>query len=266
MTSEILSREQLDQVAAIALQAGEAILRVYGQTEVQVAHKADASPVTAADIASHESIVAALTRQFPQYPVMSEEAADIPWEVRRHWSTYWLIDPLDGTKEFLKRNGEFTVNIALIHQGRAIAGVVYAPVLDKCYLGSLASGAWLVHQGETIRLDGAGKTDAVRPEPIVVGSRSHASPGLAAYLEALGAHSLLSVGSSLKFCLLAEGAADIYPRLGPTSEWDTAAAQAVLEAAGGRVTRYGTDEPLKYNQKAEILNPYFIATAPGWAK
>ena len=262
-TAQTLTKQDLLQVVAIAKAAGDAIMTVYGQDDFSVNHKADDSPVTAADLAAHHVIGAALAQQFVGIPIMSEEAADIAWDVRRQWHTYWLIDPLDGTKEFIKRNGEFTVNIALIHQGVAVAGVVYAPVLDTYYYGAKHLGAWRQQADQKSPLLGA-KTP--REIPIIVGSRSHLSPGLAQYLQQFGEHDILSVGSSLKFCMLAEGSADLYPRLGPTSEWDTAAAQAVLESAGGTVVCYDSGEPLTYNQKSDILNPYFIATAPGWVK
>lgn len=264
-TTEALSltKQDLLDVVAIAKAAGDAIMTVYARDDFSVAHKGDDSPVTAADLAAHHVIVAGLAQRFAGIPVMSEEAADIAWDVRRQWQTYWLIDPLDGTKEFIKRNGEFTVNIALIHQGVAVAGVVYAPVLETYYYGARHLGAWRQTAEQVSPLLGA---SVRRDTPIIVGSRSHLSPDLAEYLHQFGEHDMLSVGSSLKFCMLAEGAADLYPRLGPTSEWDTAAAQAVLESAGGNVVCYGSGEPLTYNQKPDILNPYFIATAPGWAK
>lgn len=261
--AQTLTKQDLLQVVAIAKAAGDAIMTVYGQDDFSVSHKGDDSPVTAADLAAHHVIVAALAKQFVGIPIMSEEAADIAWDERRQWQTYWLIDPLDGTKEFIKRNGEFTVNIALIHQGVAIAGVVYAPVLDTYYYGAKHLGAWRQQAGQESPLLGA---KVPRAMPMIVGSRSHLSPGLAQYLQQFGEHDILSVGSSLKFCMLAEGSADLYPRLGPTSEWDTAAAQAVLESAGGTVVCYESSEPLTYNQKPDILNPYFIATAPGWVK
>ncbi|WP_153914251.1 3'(2'),5'-bisphosphate nucleotidase CysQ [Shewanella sp. TC10] len=257
-----LSKAQLKTVVTIAKQAGEAIMQVYSKPDLQVEHKQDDSPVTAADIASHNVIVAELDKHFADIPVMSEEAADIDWDVRKSWTTYWLIDPLDGTKEFIKRNGEFTVNIALIHKGKAVAGVVYAPVLDKCYSGILTEGAWLETAGKTQTLDITDKQ--VNDKPIVVGSRSHISPGLAEYVAHIGEHQMQSVGSSLKFCLVAEGNADVYPRLGLTSEWDTGAAQAVLESAGGKVLKHPELTPLEYNQKEDILNPYFIAASPKW--
>lgn len=260
MTLVALDKQTLATLGQIARKAGDAIMTVYGEGQVAVTQKSDDSPVTAADLASHRVIVDELTHAFPATPVLSEEEV-IDWETRRHWQEYFLIDPLDGTKEFIKRNGEFTVNIALIRDGIAVAGVVYAPVLDSCYLGAKGVGAWLEREGDTEPLTGA---LTKRVAPIVVGSRSHQSAEMAGYLAELGDHELLSVGSSLKFCMLAEGRADLYPRLGPTSEWDTAAAQAVLESAGGKVVVFGDKRPLDYNSKADILNPWFMATAPGW--
>ncbi len=260
--SQVFKPEWLANMQAIAKQAGNAIIQIYNSDDFQIQAKSDESPVTAADIASHHQIVDALAQLTPDIPVMSEEAADISWQERQQWQQYWLIDPLDGTKEFIKRNGEFTVNIAFIDQGKAVAGVVYAPVLDKCYYGAIGVGAWLVHQDLVTDLN---QLDITAPKiPRIVGSRSHVSPGLQSYLAQLDEHVITCVGSSLKFCILAEGQAEIYPRLGPTSEWDTAAAQAVLESAGGQVINYETGKVLDYNQKADILNPYFIATAKHW--
>ncbi len=191
-------------------------------------------------------------------PVLSEESAKIPWAERSTWSRYWLVDPLDGTKEFVKRNGEFTVNIALIDNHRPVMGVVYAPVLDVTYYSD-DSGAYKV-QGRD--LSAATAIHVKPPEQgeiwKVVGSRSHAGDSLISFLETLGEHEMVSMGSSLKLCLVAEGAAHIYPRLGPTSEWDTGASHAVVNAAGGRVLVADTDEPLAYNTKDSLLNPFFI--------
>ncbi|MCT8987102.1 3'(2'),5'-bisphosphate nucleotidase CysQ [Shewanella phaeophyticola] len=262
MSNITFSAADLHKVIELAKKAGDAIMQVYAQSDLGVEVKQDDSPVTAADIASHNVIVAGLKRHFAAIAVMSEEAADISWTERQTWQTYWLIDPLDGTKEFIKRNGEFTVNIALIHQGKAVAGVVYAPVLKKCYSGILGQGAWLEQGGTVTSLDISERQ--IQTPPIVVGSRSHVSPDVAQYLEQVGEHNMLSVGSSLKFCMVAEGQADVYPRLGLTSEWDTAAAQAVLESAGGVVLAYPAMTPLEYNQKENILNPYFIAASPAW--
>jgi 3'(2'), 5'-bisphosphate nucleotidase len=262
LSNIVFSKADLQKIVLLAKQAGEAIMQVYAQTDLQIEVKQDDSPVTAADIASHNVIIARLKQHFADIAVMSEEDADISWAERQTWQTYWLIDPLDGTKEFIKRNGEFTVNIALIHQGQAIAGVVYAPVLDKCYSGIVGQGAWLEHNGSTSILDI--RQRPLQTPPVVVGSRSHISPDVAAYLQTIGEHQMLSVGSSLKFCMVAEGQADVYPRLGLTSEWDTAAAQAVLESAGGKVVEYPALTTLQYNQKENILNPYFIAASLAW--
>lgn len=244
----------LDDLLQLAREAGNAILKIYN-TDFDVERKADNSPLTEADLASHRTIVSALERLTPEIPLLSEESAKIPFETRRNWNRYWLIDPLDGTREFVKRNGEFTVNIALIEEKRPTAGVVYAPVLDRLYYGTVDDGAWLKdgeQAAEPIRVA------AQRRRPTkVAGSRSHAGDSLKRFLNKLGEHELVSMGSSLKLCLVAEGEADIYPRLGPTSEWDTAAAQAVVEAAGGRVTTLDM-QSLRYNTKDSLLNPEFF--------
>lgn len=245
---------QARQLLDIAREAGQAILEVYRE-DFLVEHKDDESPLTAADLASHKVIVKRLGEIDASVPVLSEEGADIPFETRRQWARYWLIDPLDGTREFVKRNGEFTVNIALIENGRAILGVVHIPVSGVSYVGRVGAGAW--------KIDGNGETEdiAVREQRTVptrvAGSRSHAGDSLKRFLDRLGAHEIVSMGSSLKLCLVAEGTADIYPRLGPTSEWDTAAAQAVVEAAGGLVTDTQL-RPLRYNTKESLLNPHFL--------
>lgn len=252
----------LDPVIAISKQAGKAILEVYTQVDHAVTSKDDRSPLTAADTAAHHLIVAALHALTPAWPVLSEEAADIPWQERQRWARYWLVDPLDGTREFINRNGEFTVNIALIENGVPVLGVVYVPVQDLVYCGVQGLGAWK-EAGTAGR--GAISIAAV-PETCktlrVVASRNHRGEQLDAWLEQLQqrfpALDLLSIGSSLKICLVAEGRADVYPRLALTSEWDTAAAQAVLEAAGGILVDLAF-KPLRYNQKAELLNPFFLA-------
>jgi 3'(2'), 5'-bisphosphate nucleotidase len=246
----------LDAACEIARDAGRAILEVYGRDDFAVARKSDNSPLTEADRVAHRRITGALAKLDAGIPILSEESAPTDPAVRRTWARYWLVDPLDGTKEFVKRNGEFTVNIALVDEHRAVLGAVYAPVLDRMYSGALELGAWRADAG------GASKPISVRREaasPLrVVGSRSHPSPELAAYLKALPPHEITDMGSSLKICLVAEGAADIYPRLGPTSEWDTAAAQAILESAGGRMID-PAGLPLRYNTKESLLNPHFLA-------
>ncbi|HEC07244.1 MAG TPA: 3'(2'),5'-bisphosphate nucleotidase [Thiolapillus brandeum] len=244
----------IQHINQIARDAGDAILQVYAQ-DFEVEEKADSSPLTQADMASHRLIEAALGQLTPEIPVLSEESASIPYAQRRQWRRYWLIDPLDGTREFVKRNGEFTVNIALIDDGYPVMGVVYVPVTGVTYFGDIQAGAFRQEgQGEPVPIQ------VTRPcaSPMrVAGSRSHAGDSLVQFLQKLPPHEMVSMGSSLKLCLVAEGKADIYPRLGPTSEWDTAAAQAVVEAAGGQVT--DTDlQRLAYNQKDSLLNPYFL--------
>ncbi len=245
----------------IARAAGKKILEIY-ETEFDIEHKDDKTPLTNADMASHHTIVDALSRLTPDIPVLSEESASLPFEQRRQWDVYWLVDPLDGTREFIKRNGEFTVNIALIANHKSILGVIHVPVLDIDYFAYEGGGAFKSEQG------GAAQPIAVKAgqgERIVVaGSRSHGSEAMQNYMANLSASygevEMLSMGSSLKFCLVAEGKADLYPRLGPTSEWDTAAAQCIVEQAGGHVTR--TDmNVLEYNTKDSLLNPFFLVFA-----
>ena len=242
----------IEPIVALAEDAGHAILEVYS-TDFDVQSKADESPLTQADLASNRCIVAGLEQLTPDIPIISEESGLPDFDVRRHWERYWLIDPLDGTKEFVNRNGEFTVNIALISNGRPVLGVVHVPVQKKTYVGCV--GAELRENGAPPRSIhvAANSSDPVR----VVGSRSHRGTSLDEYLARLGDHDMISMGSSLKFCVIAEGGADLYPRLGPTSEWDTAAAQAVVEQAGGRVVTLD-GQPLDYNKKADILNPHFF--------
>ena len=243
----------LEPVITIAQQAATAILEVYN-TDFGVQEKDDKTPLTKADMAAHRTIVSGLRELTPDIPVLSEESAELPFDVRRQWNTYWLVDPLDGTREFIKRNGEFTVNIALIHAGRSRLGVVQVPVRDEVYFAAEGFGAhYRASDGEEQRLS---VRDARSPL-IVAGSRSHAGDRLKGYLNALGDHELISMGSSLKFCLVASGRADVYVRLGLTSEWDTAAAQCVVEEAGGRVTDTQM-KPLRYNTKDSLLNPEFF--------
>lgn len=244
-----------ESVVAIARRAGLEILKIY-ESDFDVETKSDDSPLTAADRASHELIVDELTRLTPDIPVWSEESATIDYAKRSQWTQFWLVDPLDGTKEFIKHNGEFTVNIALIRNNEPVLGVVHVPVTRRDYLGYVGGGAFAIDDG------GQPISIAVSPRaetPVrVVGSRSHLGNSLAAYLDWVGPHVMVPMGSSLKLCLVAAGAADVYPRLGPTSEWDTAAAQAVVEAAGGRVIDLA-GQRLLYNTKEDVLNPFFIA-------
>ncbi|WP_221800264.1 3'(2'),5'-bisphosphate nucleotidase CysQ [Oceanobacter mangrovi] len=247
----------VDQVIEIARAAGAAIMEIY-DTDFEKYEKSDASPLTEADLAAHKIICEGLAA-ISDLPILSEESSkeEISWDKRSSWGAFWIVDPLDGTKEFIKRNGEFTVNIALVEDGRAKLGVVYCPPLDRLYYAADELGAY--------RKDGAG--DAVKlqvaDEPSegeiwnVVGSRSHGADALAAFGEKLGNVNLVSMGSSLKLCMVADGQAHLYPRLAPTCEWDTAAAQAVVEHAGGQVLTPAL-ESLQYGKKEDLLNPYFI--------
>jgi 3'(2'), 5'-bisphosphate nucleotidase len=244
------------RVAAIAQAAGREILEVYAQGETTATLKADDSPLTAADLRSQRLIMNALAALTPGVPVLSEEAVRPPWAERSHWARHWLVDPLDGTREFLSRNGEFTVNIALIEAHAPVLGVVHVPVSDTTYRGIPGEGAWREVDGAPAQALHAASQAA---DPVrVVGSRSHRGDSLEGFLGRLGRHELKAVGSSLKFCMIAEGAADVYPRLGPTSEWDTAAGHAVAVAAGGTVVELD-GQPLRYNTREGLLNPFFVA-------
>lgn len=240
----------LEKICQLAREAGAAIMDVYqGVKPLEATQKLDDSPVTAADIAAHTIILKGLQTLTPEIPVLSEEDPQT-WETRQHWQRYWLVDPLDGTKEFLKRNGEFTVNIALIEKGKAVLGVVYAPVLNVMY--SAAEGkAWKEENGVRNQIH---VRDA-RP-PLVVISRSHGDDELKEYLHQLGEHQTTSIGSSLKFCLVAEGQAQLYPRFGPTNIWDTAAGHAVASAAGAHVHDW-QGKSLDYTPRESFLNPGF---------
>ncbi len=243
----------LPPVTALARAAGARIMEIYS-TAFQVQEKEDNSPLTAADLASHKTITTGLQQLTPHLPILSEESAATPFAERSRWTCFWLVDPLDGTKEFIKRNGEFTVNIALIDHYEPVLGVVYIPATGLCYLAARGQGAF--------RQDAEGTAQPIHVSPLgaapvrVVGSRSHAGKSLEDYLARLGEHTLVSIGSALKLCLVAEGKANIYPRLGLTSEWDTAAAQCVVEEAGGRVIDLAGAR-LAYN-KESVLNPHFL--------
>lgn len=250
-----------DFAIATAREAGRAIMEIYNRG-FTVETKADSSPVTAADLAAHRVIVRRLKEEYPDVPVLSEESADrASWSARARWRRYWLVDPLDGTKEFIKRNGWFTVNIAYMQDNRPHSGVVYAPAADMLYYASCGGGAF--------KVEGGGEPVALRRPPFpesgvlrVVGSLSHPSPEMEDFIREKRKQyddvQFLAMGSSLKICLVAEGKADIYPRFGPTMEWDTAAAHAVLRAAGGRLQACGSDAELPYN-KENLRNGWFVA-------
>ncbi len=246
----------LQQIAAIARDAGEAILVVYAQ-DFEVERKQDHSPVTAADLAAQRVITAGLAELEHVLPVISEEARAAPWSQRREWPRYWLVDPLDGTREFVKRNGEFTVNIALIENHEPVLGVVLAPVTGELYAAARGEGAWLQrHAGADWQRIG---TRGLPELATVAASRSHGGSAVALLQQLIGDdYTSVPLGSSLKFCLVARGDADVYLRRGATSEWDTAAAQSVLEEAGGAVLDLN-GEPLRYNRGDSLINPEFIA-------
>jgi 3'(2'), 5'-bisphosphate nucleotidase len=246
----------LSQVAAIARAAGDEIMGVYARGATPVQHKADDSPLTEADLRAHRLIVARLEALEPRLPVLSEEASAVPFAVRQGWSRYWLVDPLDGTREFISRNGEFTVNIALIDAHRPVLGVVHVPARNHLFMGAEGLGAWCSEAGAPQRALHVSPSSAAPPR--VAGSRSHRGDSLDGFLAAVGEHQFLSVGSSLKFCLLAAGEADVYPRLGPTSEWDIAAGHALLAAAGGSVLQLD-GSPVEYNHGESLLSPQFVA-------
>ena len=247
----------------IISRAGDAILEIYN-TDFVVQSKDDESPLTQADLAAHRIIVDGLAALTPKLPVLSEEGEPAPFEERSTWSAYWLVDPLDGTKEFVNRNGEFTVNIALIQDGQPTYGIVGVPVQGKIYVGDVnGDGAWCWQGGERAPISVRPMSDE-QSELTVVASRSHGGERLESYLDEIAQRysqtSRRPVGSSLKLCVLADGGADLYPRLGPTSEWDIGAAHAVLRAAGGEVYTFD-GKPLEYNSKESVLNPEFVAVA-----
>ena len=248
-------------VVELALQAGEAILPFW-RTGTAVTTKADESPVTAADLAAHHLILAGLTALAPDIPVLSEEDADIPQSVRAGWHRWWLVDPLDGTKEFINGSEEFTVNIALIERGQVVFGVVSMPTSGRFYVGGAGLGAWRGDQGAEPLAIQVRQAPAAGEAFTVVASRRHSSPEqerlLAGLSASLGPLELANIGSSLKFCLLAQGTADCYPRLAPTSQWDTAAAQGVLEGAGGEVLEL-SGAPFSYPARESLLNEFFLA-------
>ena len=257
----------LEQTIDIARKAGDAIMAIY-KTDYEQYEKSDSSPLTEADLAAHHIIIDGL-KTFSEYPCLSEESGEadgIGWEQRKQWGTYWLIDPLDGTKEFINKNDEFTVNIALIENGKAILGVVYCPPLDRLYFAEKTSGAFRQDGSQEAVKISVADAPAAGETWKVVGSRRHGAEALEKFAEQLGDVETVSMGSSLKLCLVAEGVAHLYPRLALTCEWDTGAAQAVVEIAGGQVlapsVSTGELSPLMYGQKEELLNPFFIVCGP----
>lgn len=251
-------QHNIDEILLLARKAGEAVMEIY-KKDFAIYDKSDNSPLTEADMAAHHILVDGLSAMQPAYPVLSEESDEDVKLERLSWSTYWLIDPLDGTKEFIKKNGEFTVNIALICDGKPVLGVVYAPALDVMYWGELDKGAMKQEGNEPAAPISVSIVPDVATGWRVVGSRSHQSEEFKEFMECLPEADIVAMGSSLKLCLVAEGAADLYPRLGLTSEWDTAAAHAVVLAAGGKVLELEGLMPLVYNTRPDsLLNPFFV--------
>lgn len=251
----MLDKINLKDIVNIAKEAGDAIMEIY-EKDFTIEYKDDKSPLTEADLKSNEIICYALKNLYPDIPIISEENKEIPYHVRKKWDYFWLIDPIDGTKEFIKKSGEFTVNIALINNDTPVLGVVYAPVLNDMYFSKKNVGAYKNDERLPVQQN-------VEPEKElnVVASISHLSKETQTFIDALSLHTeklnLVSKGSSLKLCLVAEGAADIYPRLGPTMEWDTGAAHAIVIESGKQVVQYENGNSLVYN-KENLLNPWFI--------
>jgi 3'(2'), 5'-bisphosphate nucleotidase len=260
--SHTTPEQLLSPVLEIARQASGEILKVYN-SDFDVERKDDNSPLTAADMAAHNTISKALKKLTPDVPILSEESAGLPYSTRKAWETYWLVDPLDGTKEFIKKNGEFTVNIALINNYEPILGVVHVPVTDVGYFASVDSAAFKQSSEEKPVEISARRASA--DALTVAGSRSHANEVQQRFFAALGPDTeTINRGSSLKFCLIAEGVVDVYGRFGPTSEWDTAAAHCVVRQAGGEVSDLQL-QALKYNTKDSVLNPHFLVMGdPGF--
>jgi len=247
----------INSIKDIAIKAGNEILRIYNDELLSksVDYKSDNSPLTLADKASNKIIVEALEIFFPEIPILSEEGKNIEYNERKKWEKFWLVDPLDGTKEFIKRNGEFTVNIALLEGGYPVLGVIYAPILNKLYVGDVKKqNAYVIDEnGNAVELI----VNEKKKNRIAVGSRSHSSEEESELLKSYGVVETVSIGSSLKFCMVAEGKADIYYRHGPTMEWDTGAGQAIVEAAGGKVLTMETKGRFNYNRE-NLLNGSFL--------
>jgi len=243
----------LEQIKSIAKEAGSVIMEIY-QKDFTVDYKDDKSPLTEADTVSNEIICRALREFYPDIPILSEENSIIDYDERKDWEYYWCIDPIDGTKEFIKKNGEFTVNIALIHRHEPVLGVVYAPVLEDLYSAKKGEGAFKNDQKLPLQ-----ENQHPDKKMYVVASKSHLSPETQAFIDALETQEIVQVskGSSLKLCMVAEGTADIYPRLAPTMEWDTAAADAIVREAGKMTYQFENQKPLLYN-KENLLNPWFV--------
>ena len=252
-----LDQEHIKKLIKISKNAGDAIMDIY-ESEFDVNFKSDKSPLTKADILSNKIICESLKKITPDVPILSEESSNIPYHERSKWNQYWLIDPLDGTKEFIKKNGEFTTNIALIYKNRPIFGMIHVPASNEIFWGSKEMGSYHINGSSLSNKKKISVSQKTTGNLRIVSSRSHPSGDLKKLLDKLENFELVSIGSSLKFCLIAKGEADCYPRFGPTSEWDSAAGEAILEAAGGSVVKLN-GETLKYNLKKDFINPSFFA-------
>ncbi len=250
----------IQELVNICNNAGNEIMKIYDNSDIskmEIEYKSDNSPLTLADKKSNQIICKSLKEQYPKIPILSEEGSEISYEERKKWGKFWLIDPIDGTKEFIKKNGEFTINIALIENNKPIIGIVYAPAVNKYWFGSKKTGSFKLENGHKSKIK---VNEKVRCPIKVVASRSHKSPKLENFLSNFENYELVNMGSSIKICLVAEGSADIYPRLAPTMEWDTAAAHAVLKYANGSLIDIDTNKEMEYNRK-NLKNSYFIANS-----
>lgn len=256
MSEFSLNKNNLNKLIEISIEAGKAIMDIY-KTDFDFKEKIDHSPLTAADLRSHEIISDSLSKLNPEIPILSEESSHIPFSERLSWDEYWLIDPLDGTKEFINKNGEFTTNIALMKKNKPIFGIIHAPSLNETYWGGESIGSFYLEGDSDSDIREMNVSPNRNQEIRMVSSRSHPSDNLKYLLEIIGDHKMLSIGSSLKFCLIAKGEADCYLRLGPTSEWDIAAGDAIVRAANGTIKEINGKE-IKYNKSNNILNPDFI--------
>ena len=253
---KILNEQLIISTVEITKEAGEAITEIYN-SDFDYQLKKDLSPITAADNLSHNIITERLESLTPEIPILSEENCDIPYKIRSQWTQYWLVDPLDGTKEFINRNGEFTVNIALIDNNTPTLGIIHAPITNETYWGSKVNGSFYSNENNDVKRIRVSENNQ---NPIrLVASRSHPSEMLNSLLESIAAYEIIEVGSSIKFCLIASGQADCYPRFGPTSEWDTAAGEAIVRFAGGHLVTANGDL-MSYNLKRDYLNPNFIVS------
>lgn len=249
--------DQIAEIINLAKMAGQSIMDIYSK-DFTVEYKDDKSPLTEADKKANNIICKGLSRLYPDIPIVSEENKEVPYEIRKDYDYFWLIDPLDGTKEFINKNGEFTVNIALIQNGEPVLGVVYAPAIGALYHAKKGVGAFKISDGAAIKLPTARSDDRF----VVVASKSHNSPETGEYIDTIKTNKtkeFISMGSSLKLCLVASGEADVYPRLAPTMEWDTAAADAIVRECGKKTIQFGKDETLKYN-KENMSNPWFVVS------